>query len=196
MRRLTMFLVLALSACATSARPVTDSGAAVQGSYGGHADSAPQLVPIPGARMPLPGIVTGGVPSEENLRQAKQLGYRSVLSLLPPEDNKSEALVTQLGMYFISIPIAGAEDLTEENALKLGDVLSAPQSWPLIMHCQSGNRSGALLALHAFYVEGATVDEALELGDAAGLTKLRNAVEAHMRTALRAQAERLRAEAD
>jgi hypothetical protein len=49
------------------------------------------------------------------------------------------------------------------------------------LHCASGNRAGALLALHAFYIEGTTKEDALARGEAAGLTNLRDAVEARLR---------------
>ena len=52
---------------------------------------------------------------------------------------------------------------------------------PLILHCASGNRAGALLALKAFFVDHAAPDAAIQLGESAGLASLRPAVEAVMR---------------
>lgn len=140
-----------------------------------------ELSPIPEARQPLPGVVTGGAPSAEQLRAAQALGYQTVISLLPSQERDEGApeAVEQLGMRFVSIPIAGADDLTEENARELGRVLRSAER-PLILHCASGNRSGALLALAAFYVEGVSAESALELGLRAGLTSLRPAVEARL----------------
>lgn len=160
-------VIVSLVACATTSRgPAAD------------ARPDPAIVAIPEARTPVSGIVTGGVPSEANLQEAKQLGYRTVVSLLPEAESREEAVaVAALGLTFVSIPIAGADDLTEDNARKLGDVLAVPSTRPLILHCSSGNRAGALLALHAFYVEGKSVEQALALGEAAGLTKLREAVQ-------------------
>lgn len=54
---------------------------------------------------------------------------------------------------------------------------AAPQAKPLILHCGSGNRAGALLALKAFQIDGMSRDEALELGVKAGLASLRPVVE-------------------
>ena len=39
------------------------------------------------------------------------------------------------------------------------------------MHCASGNRVGGLFALKAFYVDGKTPEEALEIGRSAGMTR-------------------------
>jgi protein tyrosine phosphatase (PTP) superfamily phosphohydrolase (DUF442 family) len=136
------------------------------------------VVPIPNAREPLPGVVTGGVPSDEDLRAAEALGYRTVVSLLPAADAGDESeRVARLGMRFGSIPSAGPADLTEDNARRLAEVLNAPDRRPLILHCGSGNRAGALLALEAFYVEHASAQAAIDLGEKAGMTSLRPVVE-------------------
>ena len=49
----------------------------------------------------------------------------------------------------------------------------------VLIHCASGNRVGALVALHARGT-GATPDEALALGKAAGLAGLEPAVRARL----------------
>lgn len=174
-------MTLGLLSCATTSSPQTP--VAQDGPESEKAIAAqPAVVAIPNARNPMPGVITGGEPSEADLKEAKRLGYRTVVSLLPEDERRTEATrVTSVGLRFVSIPIRGADDLTEEGARRLGDVLSAPDSRPLILHCASGNRAGALLALHAFYVEGATKEGALALGEAAGLTTLRAAVEARLR---------------
>jgi uncharacterized protein (TIGR01244 family) len=176
-----LFLALGLLSCATTSSPQTP--VALDGPESERAIPAqPAVVAIPNARNPMPGVVTGGEPSEANLEEAKRLGYQTVVSLLPEDESQTEAArATAVGLSFVSIPIRGADDLTEDAARRLGDVLSAPDSRPLILHCASGNRAGALLALHAFYVEGATKEDALALGEAAGLTSLRDAVQARLR---------------
>lgn len=184
-RALLLFAV-GLAACATTpqagpAPPPPRSEPVVEPVPAAH---APPRVEIPNARTPEPGIVTGGVPSQANLEEAKRLGYRTVVSLLPEAESREEATAAAaLGLDFVSIPVAGEADVTEDNARKLGEVLALPSKRPLILHCSSGNRAGALLALHAFYVDGKSPEQALALGDAAGLTKLRPAVEAKLREA-------------
>lgn len=146
--------------------------------------SAAKTVEIPNARQPMADVTTGGKPSEAQLRQAKELGYRSVISLLPEADMPGEAdTVRSLGMNFVSIPIADASALTEENARRLAAAMDAHGAKPLLLHCGTGNRAGALLAMKAFYVESATPAEALELGTRAGLTSLRPQVEAKLQQA-------------
>jgi uncharacterized protein (TIGR01244 family) len=132
----------------------------------------------------MPGVVTGGKPSDANLEEAKALGYRTVISLLPDAEGSPAAKHAEaLGLRFVSIPVAGADDLTEDNARRLGDVMAEPDAKPLILHCGSGNRASALLALEAFYVEGRSASEALQIGVDAGLTKLRPEIEQRLQSA-------------
>jgi protein tyrosine phosphatase (PTP) superfamily phosphohydrolase (DUF442 family) len=134
---------------------------------------------LPNQKQPLPGLLTGGAPSEAQLRAAQAAGYKTVVSLLP-EVQPEAAQAQALGLRFVSIPVAGAPDLTERNARALGDAMAEAGSTPLILHCASGNRAGALLALKAFFVDHAAPEAAIQLGESAGLTSLRPAVEAVM----------------
>ncbi|MDH5676786.1 MAG: sulfur transferase domain-containing protein [Myxococcales bacterium] len=158
-----------------AARPAAES-AEVEPSAGG---SATAPLEIPNAAQPLPQVTTGGQPSDEQLSAAREQGYRTVISLRTEGEQGSEgerAKVEALGMVFVSIPVAGADDLSEENARRLAEALAADDAKPAIVHCGSGNRAGALLSMKAFLVDGASAEEALALGKRAGLTKLEAAV--------------------
>lgn len=182
-RRGLFALLLCTAACA---KPAPQPGTAQAGQMeakpadrsaqgAGEAPAPAPLVAIPGAAQPLPGVLSGGQPTPEQLAEAAARGYRSVISLRPEGEPGSEgerAEVERLGMRFVSIPVAGAADLTEQNARALGQALSAEGAVPAILHCGTGNRAGALLALEAYYVEGKSAEEALDLGKRAGLTKL------------------------
>ena len=54
--------------------------------------------------------------------------------------------------------------------------LYAPDALPAMVHCASGNRVGAMLALKAAWIDGASPEEALQLGVDAGLTRLHDRV--------------------
>jgi protein tyrosine phosphatase (PTP) superfamily phosphohydrolase (DUF442 family) len=70
--------------------------------------------------------------------------------------------------------------LTEANALLLSAAMNELGAQPMIIHCASGNRVGALLALKAYYVDHASKEQALELGERAGLKGLKSAVDAQL----------------
>jgi len=135
---------------------------------------------IPNARTPLPGLVTGGQPSATDLKVAKEHGVRTVINLRPGNeagvDVEEGSNVSKLGMRYVSIPIAGAADLTAENVKKLAAALTQKDALPAIVHCSAGNRAAALLALKAYQIDGKSAAEAIELGKSAGLTTLEPAV--------------------
>ncbi|MGB5353711.1 MAG: hypothetical protein WBN32_08890, partial [Woeseia sp.] len=74
--------------------------------------------------------------------------------------------------------IAGPDDVTFENAAKL-DALLAEFAGPVLLHCGSGNRVGALFALRA-KAAGLSNEQALEVGRRAGLTQLEEQVRQRM----------------
>ena len=178
-------LACSLAACATAAAPepasVASAGAPVAGSASG-TTSAP--LGIPNERAPLPSVLTGGMPSAEQLERAQAAGYKTVISLLPDEEAGDEATQARAaGLRYRSIPISGPADLTETNARRLHEAMNEPGAKPLLIHCASGNRAGALLALKAYYVDQQSKQQAIELGEHAGLTSLKSTVEAQLQQA-------------
>ena len=130
-------------------------------------------------KHPLPGIATAGQPTAEQLAAAKAAGYKTIVNLRPAAENPDldeAAKAKELGFDYHYLPITGPADLTRANAEKLLATLRDPSKMPMLVHCGSGNRVGALLALGHYQIEGAKPETALELGRAAGLTKLENNV--------------------
>ncbi len=142
-----------------------------------------QHVAMPAACQPAEGVIACGLPSEKELREAHAGGLRTIVNLCPARELKfdEDALVTSLGMRYEHIPVAGAQDLTRQNALRLAQILSDPASRPAVVHCASGNRVGALFALKAFFADGCDPDAAIAAGRAAGLKALEPAVAAIIR---------------
>lgn len=136
---------------------------------------APPLA-VPNARLPLPGLLTGGQPPAEEIEAAAGAGYRTVINLRGEGEEGFEwepELVRKHGMRYVSVPIAGADGLTRENVKRVDAALDAGLAeGPVLLHCGSGNRVGAVLALRAAWLEGATPEEALALGKEAGLAGL------------------------
>ena len=118
-------------------------------------------------------ILVGGQPTPGQLERASELGYKTVINLRgdDEEGNTDPAQVESLEMSYISIPIKGATDMTEEKARALAEALETAES-PVMVHCASGNRVGGLFAMKAYYVDGASPEEALQVGKAAGMTRL------------------------
>jgi protein tyrosine phosphatase (PTP) superfamily phosphohydrolase (DUF442 family) len=72
------------------------------------------------------------------------------------------------------LPIAGKDAISFDNARKL-DGLLKEYPGPVLVHCGSGNRVGALLALRAS-LDGADDEKALALGREGGLSSLEGVV--------------------
>lgn len=176
--KLAMFACF-LSACATAAE--APPRAAVPAAESPVAEATPS-VGLPNERAPLPGVLTGGMLNAELLGRARAAGYKTVISLATDQEAPNEASeVRAAGLRFWSIPIAGESDLTEANALQLSAAMNERGAQPLIVHCASGNRVGALLALKAYYVDHESKADAIALGERAGLTSLKPAVEAQLK---------------
>jgi len=144
----------------------------------GQAEAA-QLIEIPNAKLPVPGMLVGGQPTPEQLEQAAAAGYVTIVNLRPPGEHNDwdeEAKVKELGLQYLNLPIRSAQDLTAENAILLSKVIDDTQSQPVMVHCASGNRVGALIALKAHFVEGKAAGHAIQQGLDAGLTSLEEAV--------------------
>ncbi len=73
-------------------------------------------------------------------------------------------------MQYVAFPVLGRDAISFETAAQL-DALLEDVDGPVLLHCGSGNRVGALLALRQS-LKGATDEEALAFGKDAGMTRL------------------------
>ena len=147
---------------------------------------AGDLPEIPFKTQPNEGLLIGGQPDEAALRQAAAAGVRVVVNLRSEGEQvefDEGQLVTELGMDYFWLPIAGAADLTPENVQTFDNILATIGDEPVLMHCGSGNRVGALFALQAGMHRGMETEAAIELGRAHGLTKLEDAVRVRLEAA-------------
>lgn len=141
------------------------------------APQAPQVALMNQAE-PLPGVTTAGQPDAASLEALADAGYTAVIDLRTPEEDRGfdeKGTVEKLGMRYISLPISGGDGVTFENASRLDETLAGIDG-PVLLHCASSNRVGALLTLREV-LKGAKEEEALELGTEAGLKSLRGTVE-------------------
>jgi uncharacterized protein (TIGR01244 family) len=132
---------------------------------------------IPQLRRLSDEVWTSGQPDDAQLRAARDAGLKTVISLCPAGECgwDEKAVSESLGLRFASLPVGAACDLSAEASHKLHDLLETCEK-PVLVHCGSSNRVGALFALKAFHVHGHAPEDALAHGRAAGLTGLENAV--------------------
>lgn len=145
------------------------------------------MAPIAGATEftePRPGLHTGGQPTAADLAALSRQGVRTVIDLRSDDEDRGfdeAADVKSHGMRYLRLPIGGAGDVTPANASALKQALDQSGDG-VLLHCASGNRVGALLALMAAQHENATTEEALELGKRAGMKSLEPVVVERLRT--------------
>lgn len=130
---------------------------------------------------PAEGITAAGQPNENGLKELAQSGYAAVIDLRTTEEDRGldeEKLVEGLGMSYVSLPIAGPDAINFENAKKLDQILGRFDR-PVLIHCGSSNRVGALLTLRE-KLNGADDEKALAFGRSAGMTSLEETVSARI----------------
>lgn len=130
-----------------------------------------------GQVKPVDGVTTAGQPDAEAFKVFAEAGYVAVIDIRTAGEDRGldEAAVVQgLGMDYLQMPVAGRDGITFENAQKLEQLIGLYDE-PVLVHCGSANRVGALFALNV-YRETGDVNKALEAGRAAGLTGLEGAV--------------------
>ena len=137
-------------------------------------DAAATAVQSSPWQHPREGLLTGGQPAATDWAALKAQGVTTIVNLRPraeTPDRDEAAEVAAAGMAYVELPIAGADDITPDNARRLWTLLKlSPAS--VLVHCASGNRVGALLALGAARSGGVPADTALAFGRSAGLRGL------------------------
>ena len=139
------------------------------------------LINLPNWLVPFDNTLTGGQPTFEQLKKAGETGFKAVINLRTagerPDPEQESTWVKGFGMEYFHIPVAGAKGLTVQNAQLFAEALSKTENYPLIVHCKGGDRVGAMFALKAFHIDGKSKEEALLIGESAGLKSLAKAVE-------------------
>lgn len=127
------------------------------------------------ATLFAPGLYSSGQPSVDDLAALAAIGVRSIINLRGADgdsgyDEAHEA--ARLGMRYMTLPIVGPDAVTAENAARLAHAIQhARTDGDVLVHCASGNRVGALIALERGR-HGDSPAQAIALGRAAGLTTL------------------------
>jgi len=106
--------------------------------------------------------VTGQV-TPEQLKQASQEGFKSVLNLrasgeegfMPDEEKQA----TAAGLTYVNIPVKKEEISDELTSQVLKEIDGLPK--PVLVHCASGMRAGAMAFMHLATREGLTAEEAM-----------------------------------
>ena len=133
---------------------------------------------LPDAKFPNPKTVVTGALDVDKVARLAESGVDVVFNLQPEEElefAEAEAVEAN-GMTYEHLPIADANDLKQVNLLNFDRILRQHQGKTMLIHCKSGNRVGACMALRAGWLRGRKMDTAIEQGKEHGLTGLEDEV--------------------
>lgn len=117
------------------------------------------------------GIFLASQPTPEDLERAKELGVRTVINQRPESEMKDfdeRAVVTSLGMVYANPGWNGPEALTDEIIDETRALLRTSDG-PILMHCASANRSGAIWLAYRVLDDGIDVEDAVVEAKTVGL---------------------------
>lgn len=147
-----------------------------EGEQGIHVDLG--KVVAAGEVQPVGGITSAGQPDAQALDVFAESGYAAVVDMRGPNEDRGmddfAGAVESKGMKYVSFPVVGNDAISFETAAEL-DALLEEIDGPVLLHCGSGNRVGAVLALRES-LRGASDEEALAYGKDAGMTRLKPVV--------------------
>lgn len=127
---------------------------------------------------PDANTVVCGALDEEKVAALAKAGIDVVINLQPDEELSfnEAAAVERAGMGYEHLPISGVADLKQLKILAFDNILRQHHGKKIALHCGSGNRVGAAIALRAGWLRGRKMDTAMERGRIHGLTKLEDEV--------------------
>ncbi len=121
-----------------------------------------------------------GQPSATDFAEAKKRGIKVILSVRTQgEVNWDEkAAVEKAGLKFEHIPFRTTESLNDKVFAKTLKLLANQKKEPVLFHCGSANRVGAIWATHRVLNDGLSIEAAFKEGKEVGLRNMEYAKKA------------------
>ncbi|MBU1187472.1 MAG: hypothetical protein KKC01_00415 [Gammaproteobacteria bacterium] len=126
------------------------------------------------------GCLFGSAPDPSTLQELADAGLKTVVDFRPASEWSCPdwpQRVQAAGMDFRHFPVSNVNEMTPTLTAAVWELWQDSTAQPLLMHCASGNRAAAALALAAVRHGGMNPQQALVLGQQAGLTKMLPAVQ-------------------
>lgn len=124
-----------------------------------------------------PYVSNAGLLHTGGLEEAQKLGFKLIVDLRGADEkgvSEEKKLADRLGIQYVNIPVTRrAPDWSQVD--ELATLIHNPLNYPVLIHCVSSNRSGAIWSLYRARV-GVSPLTAIEEGRAAGLTSRETAV--------------------
>jgi uncharacterized protein (TIGR01244 family) len=117
------------------------------------------------------GIFLASQPTADDLKLASDNGIKTVINLRNKDelDWDEEAHVKKLGMEYVNVPFRSAAELTDEKFDKVRKILTDKTKKPILLHCSSANRVGAMWLAHRILDHNLSHAEAVKEAETVGL---------------------------
>ncbi len=116
------------------------------------------------------GVYLASQPTAADFHKLRDEGVRTVINLRPESEDKGfdePALMSELGLRYVSIPFASPDQLTDTVFTRARDMLGRAEK-PILIHCHTANRVGAIWLARRVLDDGlsyaAALAEAREIG--------------------------------
>ena len=117
---------------------------------------------LPFGGCPISGVATAGQPDAAAWSALAKAGFKSVVDLREasePRGHDEVGEIARAGLRYFPLPV-GHESLGDRQFDVLRDFLRDPLNRPVLIHCQSANRVGALLLPYLALDEQLPLEEA------------------------------------
>ncbi len=103
---------------------------------------------IPNYHRVGPDLATAGQPSPEALAKLKEMGFKTVINLRTEREGAKaeQEAVEAAGLRYVWVPVT-PETFSAADVRKVASVLDDKKAAPVLLHCSSANRVGALWAV-------------------------------------------------
>ena len=114
---------------------------------------------LPNAGIVSPQLLRSAQPTSAQFAALKKAGVKTIINLRDgPQDIESErAIVEQLGMHYVSIPMSSFKPVRQSSVQAFLKTVEDPKNQPALVHCRDGqDRTGTLVAIYRMRNEGWT----------------------------------------
>ncbi len=115
-----------------------------------------------GAKHPEPGVLFGGQPTEDQLKALAADGLSFVLDLRTEGENRGfdePAALQSLDVPYLNLPVDGDRLALPETFDRFIEAMDKAEG-PVLVHCASGNRVGAMYYAYLAAAKGVDREEA------------------------------------
>lgn len=126
---------------------------------------------LPYGSCPVPGVAAAGQPDAQTWGALAHAGFKSVIDLREPDEPRGHdeaGEIARAGLAYLALPVSH-DTLGDRQFDSVRDFVRDPAHRPVLVHCATANRVGALLLPYFAIDEQLSLDEAHRLAVDVGM---------------------------